>query len=141
MWKPVTQVNREIWFTISGGGKGGLRNAMPKTPAVHNVNAVSKTICVGNMTFDAQESDVENVFKDCGEIVHIHMFKMCDGESKGVAHVRFATVEAALKADKYHRTEILQRPIRVELYETEEEAQMASSYYNAGFAARSYLFD
>ncbi|KOM31983.1 hypothetical protein LR48_Vigan01g153900 [Vigna angularis] len=60
-------------------------------------NASSKTIYVTNLSYRAEKADVENFFKECGEIVEVRLHRDNEGRLKGFGHITFATAEAALK--------------------------------------------
>ncbi|PNX62455.1 RNA-binding protein [Trifolium pratense] len=62
---------------------------VPETPSTgKEKNDGSKTICVRNLSFDVERAEIENIFKDCGEVVDVRLH----------VDVEFATAEAAEKA-------------------------------------------
>lgn len=91
----------------------------PGNPKVEN--AASKTIFIGNLSYSVERADVyvlffllmlfivfyfiylnsklfrENLFKGCGEIVDVRLYRNHEGRLKGFGHVDFLTEEAALK--------------------------------------------
>ncbi|XP_057443157.1 nucleolin 2-like isoform X2 [Lotus japonicus] len=91
----------------------------PGNPKVEN--AASKTIFIGNLSYSVERADVENLFKGCGEIVDVRLYRNHEGRLKGFGHVDFLTEEAALKALKLHKTEMLKRPIVVEIAQKKDE--------------------
>lgn len=79
-------------------------NKLPETPATQKEkNAASKTICVRNLSFDVQRAEIENIFKDCGEVVDVRVH----------VDVEFATAEAAEKALQLDHTKLANRPVKV----------------------------
>ncbi|MQL05543.1 hypothetical protein EI015_26075, partial [Escherichia coli] len=88
----------------------------PKTPATPNQQSgASKTLFMGNLSFSVQRSDVENFFKDCGEVVDVRFATDDSGRFKGFGHVEFATPEAAQNALELNEQELLNRPVRLDL--------------------------
>ncbi|CAJ2657560.1 unnamed protein product [Trifolium pratense] len=77
---------------------------VPETPSIGKAkNDASKTICVRNLSFDAERAEIENIFKDCGEVVDVRLH----------VDVEFATAEAAEKALELDNTRLMNRPIKV----------------------------
>ncbi|XP_061355209.1 nucleolin 1-like isoform X2 [Gastrolobium bilobum] len=90
------------------------KTAQLKTPATQKEkNAASKTIYVRNLSYSVERSDMENLFKECGEIVDVRLHTDNEGRFKGFGHVEFAIAEAAQKALELDNTELLRRPIKV----------------------------
>ncbi|KAF9911692.1 Nucleolar protein 12 [Lobosporangium transversale] len=73
-----------------------------------------KSVFVGNLAFDAQEEDLWNFFKDCGDIENVRIIR--DNKTnlgKGFAYVQFqdrASVDVALRL---HDTKMGSRKLRV----------------------------
>ncbi|KAK9682188.1 hypothetical protein RND81_10G056500 [Saponaria officinalis] len=86
----------------------------PKTPATPEATG-SKTLFVANLSFDVEESNVREFFKDAGEIVDVRFAMNAEGQFRGFGHVEFATPEAALKAMELNGQEMLDRPVRLDL--------------------------
>ncbi|KAF7808215.1 nucleolin 1 isoform X1 [Senna tora] len=78
-------------------------------------NTTSKTLYVGNLSFSVEKTDLEILFKDCGEIVDIRLATDREGRFKGFGHVEFATEEAAQNGLKFDGYELLRRSIRLDL--------------------------
>ncbi|XP_022861368.1 heterogeneous nuclear ribonucleoprotein A3 homolog 1-like isoform X3 [Olea europaea var. sylvestris] len=71
---------------------------MPRDPATLRVETTgSKTLFIGNLCFSIERTDVEEFFKDAGEIVDIRFAMNEDDTFRGFGHIEFATVEAAEK--------------------------------------------
>ncbi|XP_039026756.1 nucleolin 2-like isoform X2 [Hibiscus syriacus] len=86
----------------------------PQTPATPQATG-SKTLFVGNLSFQVEEADVKNFFKDAGEVVEVRFSSDHEGNFKGYGHVEFATVEAAQKALELNGEYLLNRAVRLDL--------------------------
>ncbi|CAI8605296.1 unnamed protein product [Vicia faba] len=86
------------------GFDASLVESKPKSPATTNeTNGASKTIYVRNLSYIVERADMEEIFKDCGEIVDVRLHTDRDGNFKGHGHVQFATAEAAQKALAFNK--------------------------------------
>ncbi|TKY69106.1 Nucleolin 2 [Spatholobus suberectus] len=95
-------------------------------------NAGSKTIYAKNLSYSVERADLDNLFKECGQIVDIRLHTDREGRFRGFGHVEFATAEAAKKALELHNTELLRRLIRVGLArEKGEYAYNRSNWSNS----------
>ncbi|XP_028766984.1 nucleolin 1 isoform X3 [Neltuma alba] len=92
---------------------GGNEAKMPAAPKEQN--ATSKTVFVGNLSYSVERADLENLFKDCGEIIDIRLATDREGRFKGFGHIEFATYEAAQTALKLNGSELLRQYIRLDL--------------------------
>ncbi|KAL8100553.1 uncharacterized protein LOC141684728 [Apium graveolens] len=87
-----------------------------KTPSTPQAAATGgKTLFMGNLSFNVEESDVENFFKDAGEVAEIRLASDREGKFKGFGHVEFATAEAAQEALKLNGGDFLGRPVKLDL--------------------------
>ncbi|KAJ1427641.1 RNA-binding domain superfamily [Sesbania bispinosa] len=87
---------------------------LPKTPAsLKEKNPASRTIYVRNLSYSVEQAEMEKLFKDCGEVLDIHLHTDREGRFRGFGHVKFSTAEAAEKALELNNTELLKRPIKV----------------------------
>ncbi|MFX3993677.1 hypothetical protein ACJBXB_10585, partial [Streptococcus suis] len=59
--------------------------------------------------------DVENFFKDAGEVQEVRFSTHEDGSFKGYGHVEFVTAEAAQKALELNGQDLLGRGVRLDL--------------------------
>ncbi|WVZ25723.1 hypothetical protein V8G54_004267 [Vigna mungo] len=84
-------------------------------------NASSKTIYVKNLSYRVEKADLENFFKECGEIVEVRLHRDNEGRLKGIGHITFATAEAALKALELDNTELLRRCIVIQIARGKDE--------------------
>ncbi|CAK8538163.1 unnamed protein product [Lathyrus sativus] len=107
------------------------RHGIPVT--LNKKYAALKTICVRNLSYSVERADMEDIFKDCGEVVDIQFITDCEGRFKGFGYVKFGTVEAVEKALKLHDTELLNRNIKVEIaWEKSECPPYISSFHTGG---------
>ncbi|WVZ22690.1 hypothetical protein V8G54_001234 [Vigna mungo] len=74
---------------------GNLQPTMLFT--LNEQSAGSKTICAKNLSYSVECADLEDLFKECGEIVDIRLHTDSEGRFKGFGHVEFASAEAAQK--------------------------------------------
>ncbi|XP_061950197.1 nucleolin 2-like [Populus nigra] len=86
----------------------------PVTPVAHE-NTGSKTLFVGNLSFQVERADVESFFKGAGEVADVRFALDADERFRGFGHVEFTTAEAAQKALKLHGTTLLGRDVRLDL--------------------------
>lgn len=87
-----------------------------KTPSTPQAAATGgKTLFLGNLPFSVEESDVENFFKDAGEVAEIRLASDREGKFKGFGHVEFATAEAAQEALKLNGADFLGRQIKLDM--------------------------
>ncbi|MCL7040211.1 hypothetical protein MKW94_017748 [Papaver nudicaule] len=67
----------------------------------------SKTVCVKNLSLDADESDVMDFFEEAGDIADVRFLYDEDGTFRGIGYVEFATEEAAKEAVKLNGQELV----------------------------------
>ncbi|CAK8570825.1 unnamed protein product [Lathyrus sativus] len=95
-----------------------------ETPARLNEKyAAPKTIIVRNLSYSVERADMEDIFKDCGEVVDIRFKIDCEGRFKGYGYVDFGTAEAAEKALELNNTELLNRRIKIDIFRTGGDLQ------------------
>ncbi|MBA0834455.1 hypothetical protein Goarm_006808, partial [Gossypium armourianum] len=88
----------------------------PQTPATPQVQSTgSKTSFVGNLSFQIEQDEIKNFFKDAGELVDIRLATDAEGNFKGYGHVEFATAEAAQKALELNGEYLMNRAVRLDL--------------------------
>ncbi|XP_058748107.1 nucleolin 2-like isoform X2 [Vicia villosa] len=118
-----------------------VEGKVPKTPQERHGSPVTlnknyaapKTICVKNLSYSVERADMEDIFKDCGEVVDVQFVTDCEGRFRGFGFVKFGTVEAAEKALKLHNTKLLNRRIKVEIaWEKSEYPPYKSSIHTGG---------
>ncbi|RZC57918.1 hypothetical protein C5167_005220 [Papaver somniferum] len=89
-------------------------NSKPKNPtSPQNQNTGSKKLFVGNLSFSLEQKDLEEFFKDAGEIVKVDFATLKDGRSKGHAIVTFAAEEALQKAFEKNGQDLMGRPVHI----------------------------
>ena len=71
-------------------------------------------VIVKGINYDADEDDIQDFFKDCGEIDSVNLLKRYDGKSKGICFVRFLTEEALSKAVERSESELMGRRVFIE---------------------------
>ncbi|EFH61525.1 hypothetical protein ARALYDRAFT_479366 [Arabidopsis lyrata subsp. lyrata] len=86
----------------------------PKTPTTETQGG-SKTLFAGNLSFQIKRSDIENFFKEAGEVVDVRFSSYDDGTFKGYGHVEFASPEEAQKALELNGKMLLGRDVRLDL--------------------------
>ncbi|XP_012574971.1 uncharacterized protein [Cicer arietinum] len=120
---------------------GEIEEKVPKTPqemhetplALNEKYAASKTIYVRNLSYSVERADMENLFKDCGELVAVRFNTDREGRFRGFGHIEFGTEEAAQKALELDNTELLRRRIKVGIaLEKNEYAPYGSSFPKGG---------
>lgn len=88
--------------------------ANEKKPNREFNDSKTKTIFVGNLSYKASETSIEDFFSDCGKILAVRIAKMSDGKSKGFCHVDFDDEEGVENALKKNNEEFEGRNIRVD---------------------------
>ncbi|KAI3909632.1 hypothetical protein MKW98_014049 [Papaver atlanticum] len=89
-------------------------NSKLKTPTTpQNQNTGSKKLFLGNLSFSLGQKDLEEFFKDAGEIVKVDFATLKDGRSKGHAIVTFAAEEAVQKALEKNGQNLMGRPVHI----------------------------
>jgi len=92
----------------AGGGKFANWKPQPKPPGC-------KTCFLGNLSFSIEDSDVHELFKECGAISNIRwVTDKATGDFKGCGFVEFADSSATDKAVKLSGTDVKGRQIRVD---------------------------
>ena len=71
------------------------------------------TIFVSNLSYSATEDDLNNTFKQVGDIVDIRLVKSVNNKSRGFGYIEFHTREEALAALEMDRVPVLERPCYV----------------------------
>ncbi|CAD8122964.1 unnamed protein product [Paramecium sonneborni] len=71
-------------------------------------------VFVKGLSFDATEQDIKEFFGECGSINSVNLLKGPNGNSKGIAFVRFSTEDAQSAAVEYSGSEHMGRTIVVE---------------------------
>ncbi|XP_050372047.1 nucleolin 1-like isoform X3 [Argentina anserina] len=107
----------------------------PKTPASADTSS-SKTLFVGNLSFNIEQSDVEAFFKDVGQVVDVRFSSDPDGRFKGFGHVEFATAEEARKAVELNGSDLLGRAVKLDM--ARERPERGTYTPHSGKESNSY---
>ncbi|XP_050232036.1 nucleolin 1-like isoform X2 [Mercurialis annua] len=106
----------------------------PKTPVTPKIQATgSKTLFAGNLSFQVERADIENFFKDVGEIVDVRFALDQEQRFKGFGHVEFATAEEAQEALKLNGKNLNGRDIKLDLARERGERTPYSGNENNSF--------
>jgi RNA recognition motif-containing protein len=91
------------------------REDRPPRPEPTPQEITTAKLYVGNLSYDAAESDLFDLFSKVGEVKNVEVAKdRHSGRSKGFGFVEMAALETAKEAaEKYNRTEFLGRQIVV----------------------------
>lgn len=95
----------------SGGFGGGFNN---NSGGGNEGDSSSKTVFVGNISWNTTENSLKDAFSGCGAVVAVRIAKGPDGQAKGFAHVEFDSTEAVSKAVALAGSDIDGRQIRVD---------------------------
>ncbi|CAN7083057.1 unnamed protein product, partial [Brassica oleracea var. botrytis] len=87
----------------------------PKTPSTPAAGG-TKTLFVANLPFQVERSDVEEFFKEAGQVVDVRFAtNKDDGRFRGFGHVEFASAGEAQKALEFHGRPLLGRELRLDV--------------------------
>lgn len=80
------------------------------------VNEPSKTLFIGNMSFEMSDKDLNDLFREVRNVVDVRVaIDRRTGAPRGFAHADFIDVESAMKAREYLQSrEIYGRRLRVD---------------------------
>jgi RNA recognition motif-containing protein len=98
----------------SGSGSGSKKNKKPKRKP-ELVEVTSPRLYVGNLNFDATESDLFELFNGVGSVQNAEVVSNpYTHRSKGFAFVQMGTMEEAKRAvDELHNKDFMGRPLVV----------------------------
>lgn len=100
----------DIWPPVSSSSSGSGAKPVSAKPFEGAVK-----LYIGNLSYEVDEPDLRDFFKDCGELKYIRWLTHRDsGEFKGCGFVDFYDTEAAEKAVLLNGQKLLDRPIRVD---------------------------
>ncbi|KAL4381612.1 hypothetical protein HN51_005195 [Arachis hypogaea] len=91
MYFPLVKQAKDVEMVDADSAKKVSKT--PSTPSA--ATGGSKTLFVGNLSFSLQQSDFEEFFKDCGEVVDVRFSVDDTRRFKRFGHVEFAIAEAA----------------------------------------------
>lgn len=102
---------------------------LPESPVEHIAQVVKITtitgepeIVVKSLLYSATEQDIEDLFTVYGEVKSLKLLRTPQGDSKGLAFLKFSTEKAALDALELDGSEFLGRKLTVKLAKTEATA-------------------
>lgn len=78
-------------------------------------NGESYEVYFGDVSFNANEDDVRQHFKNCGQILQVKLLMRDDGKSRGRGFIKFADDKSLKSALKLNGTEMMGRRIVVEV--------------------------
>lgn len=91
---------------VSGSTAAALAEAKPEVS--------NEKLYIGNLSYDASESDLFDLFSKVGTVKNVEIVRDKSGRSKGFGFVEMNTLEAAKEAsEKHHRTDFMGRPLVV----------------------------
>lgn len=105
---------RNASTSASEGSEPRQCSATAAALAVENPEVTNEKLYIGNLSYDASESDLFDHFSKIGGVNNVEIVRDKSGRSKGFGFVVMNTLEAAKEASaKYHRTEFMGRQIVV----------------------------
>ncbi|XP_028222465.1 nucleolin 2-like isoform X4 [Glycine soja] len=130
--KPIksTESSEYCEEEVEGKASNSYWESSKRVATLKEQNAPPKTIYVRNLSYRVEQADMENLFKECGKIVDVRLHRNHNGRLNGFGQVEFATAEAAKKALELHNTELLRRPIGVDLAEEKGEYTYSRSNFS-----------
>ncbi|KAL2946254.1 hypothetical protein AAZX31_20G003400 [Glycine max] len=133
--KPIksTESSEYCEEEVEGKASNSYWESSKRVATLKEQNAPPKTIYVRNLSYRVEQADMENLFKECGKIVDVRLHRNHNGRLNGFGQVEFATAEAAKKALELHNTELLRRPIGVDLAEEKGEYTYSRSNWSNSF--------
>ncbi|ONK65167.1 uncharacterized protein A4U43_C07F34380 [Asparagus officinalis] len=111
--KPAKTPKKDSDVKMKDAPSSGFEKKEPKTP--QNQASGSKTLFVGNLSFNAERGDIEEFFGQAGEVVSVRLATSEDGSFRGFGHVEFATEADAQKALKMNGQDLLGRAVKLDL--------------------------
>jgi len=94
---------------------------------------MSTKLYVGNLPYSVTEEELENLFKETGEIVSVKIITDYDGRPKGFGFVEMASKEAAQEAiDKLNGYSLSNRKIVVNEARPKERKERDGRGYGGG---------
>merc|ERR1711991_481349 len=91
------------------------QNNNKKTNLVKTKPKDCKTVFVGNLSYDADDNEIEKFFKSCGNIKSIRIVTDAEsGRSRGFGYVEFDDTDAVDKAIKLNGNEMMHRRVKID---------------------------
>ncbi|XP_026387425.1 nucleolin 1-like isoform X1 [Papaver somniferum] len=96
--------------------KVAIESKAPETPTTTQIQKTgSKKLFVGNLSFSLEQEDLEEFFKDAGQIVDVQFATHGDGRFKGHAIIEFATEESVQKALERNGENLMGKSVKLSL--------------------------
>eukprot|EP00743_Colponemidia_sp_Colp-15_P010295 GILK01011321.1.p1 GENE.GILK01011321.1~~GILK01011321.1.p1 ORF type:complete len:204 (-),score=41.59 GILK01011321.1:24-602(-) len=102
--------------------KQSLTVAPPVARPVREVPSfdASRTIYIGNLSFQVNEDALKRAFEKCGKIDNVYLERNNSGRPSGFGYVEFANASLAGKAIQMSGQELLGRLMRISHYEKDQ---------------------
>jgi len=112
---------------------GGDRDARPRVP-----NTPSKTLFIGNMSFQMGDKDLNDTFKNIKNVIDVRVaIDRRSGQPRGFAHADFIDIESAAEAKKsLENMVVFGRQLRVDFSQDTRQPRERRSYNNNGEGER-----
>ena len=106
---------RRISVQFAHAARRPRRNA-DSDPKEHTINPPSKTLFIGNMSFDMSDRDLNNLFREIKNVIDVRVaIDRRTGQPRGFAHADFTDVSSAEKALTELRGKVVSgRPLRAD---------------------------
>ena len=107
-----------VQYSLSNKSRGALRAADRGTPAWSDrpIHPATKTLFIGNMSFDMSDRDLNNLFREVKNVVDVRVaIDRRTGQPRGFAHADFIDVKSAEAAAEELRGKVVcGRALRVD---------------------------
>lgn len=90
------------------------RKQFPAAPRLSDMPEHSRTLFMGNLSFDVSDEQIRAFFGACGSIYDIRFRTRDDGSFMGIGWIEFEDLEAVKKASKLHGRPLAGRPVRLD---------------------------
>lgn len=89
-----------VQYSITGARTGSLSGRKPRTPSAERaVHSPTKTLFIGNMSFDMSDRDLNDLFREVKNVIDVRVaIDRRTGQPRGFAHADFVDVESAENA-------------------------------------------
>lgn len=88
-----------VQFSIAKRAEPGVRSRDRTTPSDRPLNAPTKTLFIGNMSFDMSDRDLNNLFREIKNVIDVRVaIDRRTGQPRGFAHADFSDLPSAERA-------------------------------------------
>ena len=86
------------------------------TPAPRRKNPASRTLFIGNLSFQMSDKDLHDLFRSCKNVTDVRVaIDKSSGQPRGFAHADFTDTERALEAREFLEGKVVYgRPLRID---------------------------